>query len=178
MTDDTERRGLQPWHIVIALAIVGVVGAVMVMKAARTIDRIDRIDVERWEAYLLPQIAKVRSQQSSLIALAGRASDGATEATLDPELRRIRGALQSLRRPLQEQRYPSIVIPATGRYLTVVGETLAALAILENALTADDWTTQRAAFDAKIRAAEIAYRDGERLRARLRARAGLPAPSP
>lgn len=173
MRDRPERPPWKPWHIAVLLTVIGVLGAVAVAIAARSIDRIDKRDVLTWEQYLLPQMTTVMGLHATLDELGDRATAGQTEADLDGDLRRVRQELQKIRRPLQEHRYAEITIPATGRYLTALGETLAALAILENALTAEDWVAQRAAFDAKIASARTAYAEGGEMRVRLRSRAGL-----
>lgn len=173
MRERKERPQWKPWHIAALLAVIGVLGAFAVAIAARSIDSIDKRDVEAWEQYLLPQMTTVMGFHATLVDLGERASEGQAAADLDADLKRIRTGLQKLRRPLQEHRYAEITIPATGRYLTALGETFAALAIIENALAADDWIDKRLEFDAKIQAAREAYADGGRLRARLRSRAGL-----
>lgn len=164
----------KPWHVAVALAIVGVIGASAVMWAARSIDSIDRADIETWEAFLIPRMDQVMSSHADLSALGGRADAGDGEDALDGDLSAVRRKLQALRRPLQEHRYAEITIPATGRYLTALGETLAALAVIENALASDVWSEQRGAFSVRIKAASAAYAEGEIARDRLRARARLP----
>lgn len=169
--DDRER--IKPWQVALVLVIIGALGAVAVGWAAREVHKVDRREVEAWETQLLPRMDTVMGFHASLRALGVRATAGETEARLDPALRRVRVGLQGLRRPLQEHDYARITIPATGHYLTALGETLAALAILENALTTRTWTTERAAFDAKMAAASAAYALGEAARRDLRLRAGL-----